>query len=341
MRSIAILATLAIIVLAVLIAGSPVYVVSEMEQVILTRFGKPVGKPAIEAGMKFKLPFVDKVNRLEKRVLDWDDEPVAMATKDKTFILVETYGRWRISDPVRYFEALRRGDERAALSRLSDILGSETRNAIAKHELIETIRSNPTREAEFDSSPAGKFGSRLRSIKVGRAKIEQQIVEAAKPKLMDQWGIELLDVRFKRVNYNPEVLKQIQNRMISERQQIAERFRSEGQGEAASILGDKERELLRITSEAYRKEQEIRGAADATATEIYAKAYNQSKDSAEFYQFLKTLELYKSAIGKDSTLVLSTDSDLFDLLKGLDARERRVQVPLSVPTELPLFLRPN
>lgn len=336
MRTVIAFALLLIVALVVLIAGSPFYVVSETEQVILTRFGKLVGKPETEAGLKLKMPFLDKVNRMDKRVLEWNDDPVAMATKDKTFILVDTFARWRISDPLLYYTKLR--DERAALSRLSDILGSETRNAIARHELIETIRSTPGREAEVDQSLKDAFAGRLRSIKVGRSKIEQQIAEAARSKLKD-WGLELLDLRFKRVNYNPEVLKQIQTRMISERQQIAERFRSEGQGEAAQILGDKERELLRISSDAYRKQQEIRGAADAQATEIYAKAYNQSREATEFYQFLKTLELYQTAVTPGSTLVLSTDSDLFELFKGLDAPQRRTQPAAGAAGELPLFLR--
>lgn len=333
MRTIIAFFIVLIVALVVLIAGSPFYVVSETEQVLLTRFGKVVGKPVTEAGLKLKMPFLDQVNRLDKRILEWNDEPVAMATKDKTYILVDTFARWRISDALLYFTKLT--DERAALSRLSAILGSETRNAIARNELIETIRSTPGREAEVDPSLKETFGAQLRSIKTGRAKIEQQIADAARGKLKD-WGIELLDLRFKRVNYNPEVLKQIQNRMISERQQIAERFRSEGQGEAAQILGDKERELLRISSEAYRKEQEIRGAADAEATEIYARAYNQGAESVEFYQFFKTLEVYKTAIGKDSTLVLSTDSDLFGLLKGVDAKKRTSAPPSNVPAPIPL-----
>ena len=299
------------------------YTVTETEQVIITQFGKPVGEPIRDAGLHFKIPFVQEVNRIEKRILAWDGKPNEMPTKDKTYIIVDTFGRWRIDDAKQYFLRLR--DERSAQSRLDDILGSETRNAIAKHELIEVIRTTkdrkPSGEATIvdDSEIAGDSGSIgvLYEITKGRAKIEEEIFTKAADKLTD-FGIELLDVRFKRINYNESVRKRIYERMISEREQIAERFRSEGEGEAAKIMGRKEKDLLRIESEAYKKVQEIRGEADAKATEIYALAYDQGEDSVEFYEFIKTMETYPQMLDNDSTLILTTDSDIFQFLKKIE-----------------------
>ena len=302
-------------VAAILLKGA-VYCVQETEQVIVTQFGKPVGEPVTEAGLHLKAPFVQEVNRIEKQILEWDGQRTEMPTKDKLYISVDTFGRWRITDPLEYFRRLR--DERSAQSRLDDILGSETRNAIAKHDLIEVIRTTKDREPLRDETleeiaeVAGQVGV-LQPIRKGRKLIEQEIKEAAKEKLA-QFGIELLDVRFKRINYNPSVVEKIYERMISERQQIASRFRSEGEGEAAKILGDKERDLSVIESEAYRKVQEIRGAADAQATAIYAKAYNLTPEARSLYEFTKTMETYREVVGPDTTLVLSTDSDLFRFL---------------------------
>ncbi len=297
----------------ILLLGSA-YSVNETEQVILTQFGKPVGGAITNAGLHFKLPFVQDVNRLEKRVMRWDGRPSEMPTKDKTYIVVDAFGRWRISDPKQYFLRLR--DERSALSRLDDILGSEIRNAIAKHELIEVIRTTKDRSAVSDEPLQGDHAtvSQLYPIKKGRTVVEREIFASAAPKVSD-FGIELLDLQFKRINYNPSVRERIYERMISERQQIADRFRSEGQGEAAKILGQKEKDLQTIQSEAYRKIQEIRGQADARATEIYAAAYNQSPESVRFYEFVKTLETYQTVLTNDTTLILTTDSDLFRLLK--------------------------
>lgn len=293
------------------------YTVSETEQVIITQFGKPVGEPVTAAGLHFKVPFIQEVTRIENRILEWDGRPNEMPTKDKTYIVVDTFGRWRVQDAKQFFLRLR--DERSAQSRLDDILGSETRNAIAKHELIEVIRTTKDREPVRDASlidAPGNIGV-LYPISMGRAKIEQQIFEKAAGKLTD-FGIELLDVRFKRINYNESVRQRIFDRMISERQQIAERFRSEGEGEAAKILGKKERDLLEIESEAYKRVQEIRGAADAVATEIYAKAYNQSSEAVAFYEFIKTMETYEQMLGDDTTLILTTGSDIFSLLKNIE-----------------------
>ena len=293
------------------------YTVSETEQVIITQFGRPIGEPVTSSGLHFKAPFIQEVTRIEKRILEWDGRPNEMPTKDKTYIVVDTFGRWRINDAKQYFLRLR--DERSSQSRLDDILGSETRNAIAKHELIEVIRTTKDREPARDSTLVGAPGNIgvLYPIKMGRAKIEQEIFEKAAGKLTD-FGIELLDVRFKRINYNESVRQRIFERMISERQQIAERFRSEGAGEAAKILGRKERELLKIESEAYRRVQEIRGAADAKATEIYATAFNQSSESVKFYEFIKTMETYSEMLDDNGMLLLTTDSDIFKYMKNID-----------------------
>jgi membrane protease subunit HflC len=241
-----------------------------------------------------------------------------MPTRDKLYISVDNFARWRISDPKAYFEKLR--DEGRALSRLDDIIGSETRNVIASHDLIEVIRSDKNRKPLRDDSltAANTNIGVLPPIQSGRNSLEDQILKAAQPKV-EAWGIELLDVRFKRINYKPGVIDKIYKRMSSEREQIADRFRSEGAGEAAKILGRKERDLLQIESEAYRKEQEIKGKADAQATGIYASAYNSSPSAADFYQFVKTLETYKKTLGKDTTTIFTSNSDLFRLFKHIDS----------------------
>jgi membrane protease subunit HflC len=310
-----------VIVIGFAIFMSAAYRVDETEQAIITQFGNPVGEPVKKAGLHFKMPFIQKVNMLEKRILEWDGEPTEMPTKSKTYILVDTFGRWRIADPLKYFKGLR--TERRAQSRISTIVGSETRSAIADNELIEVVRTTKDREANVDEEIAeadlsGKVGA-LRPIKKGRSALESRILEQAAPKLADI-GIELLDVRFKRINYNPSVQQRIFDRMISERQQIAERFRSEGQGEAAKIIGDMERELRKIESSAYRKIQTIRGEADAKATKIYADAYNQTPDAAELYDFTRTLQVYEEVLDAKTTLVLSTDSELFKLLKSSESK---------------------
>ena len=267
------------LVIGTYVLVSSVYTVNEVEQMIITQFGKPVGKPVTSAGLKIKVPFIQDVNPIDKRVLEWDGSPSDMPTKDKLYISVDLFARWRITDPLQYFLRLR--DERSAQSRLDDILGSETRNAVAKHELIEIIRTTkdrtPLRDALLtEAEKELKMGS-LVPIQKGRKLVEQEIFDAAAEKVR-VFGIELLDIRFKRINYNKSVRPKIYDRMISERRQIAERFLSEGNGEAARIRGNRVRDLNKIQSEAYRKVEEIRGVADAKATEIYAKAYNQSKE---------------------------------------------------------------
>ena len=304
--------------LGVYVAMSALYTVSEVEQVIITQFGKPVGAPVTTAGLKAKVPFIQEVNPIDKRVLEWDGSPSDMPTKDKLYISVDLFARWRIVDPLQYFLRLR--DERSAQSRLDDILGSETRNAVAKHELIEIIRTTrdrmPLRDALLTEAERRLDMGTLVPIQKGRKLVEQEIFTAAAEKV-DVFGIELLDIRFKRINYNESVRPKIYDRMISERRQIAERFLSEGNGEAARIRGNRVRDLNKIQSEAYRPVEEIRGVADAKATEIYARAYNQSPEAVAFYEFTRTMQSYQSIIGNNTTLVLSTDSDLFKFLKGM------------------------
>ena len=305
--------------IAAFVLFSAVYTVNEVQQMIITQFGKPVGEPVTTAGLKIKVPFIQEVNPIDKRVLEWDGSPSDMPTKDKLYISVDLFARWRIVDPLQYFLRLR--DERSAQSRLDDILGSETRNAVAKHELIEIIRTTKDRVPLRDSLLAGaqqeaKMGS-LVPINKGRKLVEKEIFDAAAEKVQ-VFGIELLDIRFKRINYNQSVRPKIYDRMISERRQIAERFLSEGNGEAARIRGNRVRDLNKIQSEAYREVEEIRGVADAKATEIYASAYNQSPEAVEFYEFTRTMQAYQDIIESNSTLILSTDSDLFKFLKGMN-----------------------
>jgi membrane protease subunit HflC len=304
---------IAVLVLIVLLfVTGTAYTVREDQQVILTQFGKEVGDPITEAGLHFKLPFIVKVNVIEKRVLAWDGESAQMPTRDKTYIQVDTFARWEISEPLVYFKTLR--DERSALSRLDDILGSETRNAVAKHDLLEVVRSTKDRKPEKTDLQTEQEAV-FEPIKIGRREIENNVYEIAKTKLEDI-GINLLDLRFKRINYNQSVAPQIYEQMISERQQIAERFRSEGAGEAARTMGKMEREVKRIESEAYRKIQSILGEADAESTRIYAEAYGGTPERESFYEFVKTLEAYDKILDENTTVILSTDSDLFKLLKG-------------------------
>ena len=318
-----IIAILIAALVAIVVISSSAYTVDETEQVFITQFGKPVGTPINsdpaqnDAGLHFKVPFIQQVNRIEKRTLEWDSPATEMPTRDKLYISVDNFARWRISDPKTYFEKLR--DERSALSRLDDIIGSETRNVIASHDLIEVIRSDKDRKPVRDAvlAEANPNINTLPPIQFGRHRLDALILAAAQPKVRS-WGIELLDVRFKRINYKSGVIEKIYARMASERLQIADRFRSEGSGEAAKIIGRKERDLLEIQSGAYRKEQEIKGKADAEATGIYASAYNSSPTAADFYQFVKTLETYNKTLGKDTTTIFTSNSDLFRLFKNIE-----------------------
>jgi membrane protease subunit HflC len=322
----------AVLVLFLILSGA-FYTVDQTEQVILTQFGQPVGDPITNPGLHFKMPFVQNVNSLDKRFLEWDGAPVAIPTRDKTYIHVNTFARWRIENPKLYFVRLH--DERSALSRLEDILGSETRNSIAKHDLIEIVRTDKDRQPLHDETlkggPTGTIGV-LPPIKFGRLKIEEEIKAAATQKLAE-FGIAILDFRIKRVNYNPDVLDRIYQRMISERLQIAQRFRSEGEGESARIAGQRDRDLNEIQSNAYRQVQQVRGESDAKATEIYARAYTQIPQAAEFYAFLKTLETYRKIFTKDSTMVLSTDSDIFALLKHAAGKPNASPIPPESPAK--------
>lgn len=315
--------TLILALVAVILIANSAYTINETEQVFITQFGKPVGDAINadpnknEAGLHWKVPFIHKVNRIEKRILEWDGPATDMPTRDKLYIQVDTFARWRITDPVTYYKKLR--DERSALSRLDDIIGSATRDRVAAHDLIELVRNDKERVPEKDESLAEGNSSIgvLPDIQYGRQVLTQQVLEASQPKVAD-WGIELIDVRFKRINYKSGVIQKIYSRMASERLQIAERFRSEGAGEAAKIIGKKERDLLKIESLAYKREQEIRGSADAKATQIYADAYNTSPLAADFYEFMKTLETYESALNKETSLIMTSDSDLFKLFKSFD-----------------------
>lgn len=325
MKSTTVILALLGAVLALFLFSVSAYSVSETEQVIITQFGQPVGGAINnrleenEAGLHFKVPFVQQVNRFEKRILSWDGPSDSMSTREKLTIVVDAFARWRIEDPLKYYQSLR--DERGALSRITDIVGSATRGVVAKHDLVEVVRSDKTRKLKLEQmTDLGEpvvATTQLPPIQFGRSVLEQEILTVA-AQSAKRWGIEILDVQLKRVNYNPAVSEKIHERMISERMQIAERYRSEGAGEAAKILGRKEKELREIESDAYRKVQQIQGEADAKATEIYAQAYNSSPSAAGFYEFLKTIETYKTALGKDSTLILTTESDFFKYLKSMN-----------------------
>lgn len=319
-NTIRIIITLFVIALAGVMTGTA-YIVTETEQVVVTQFGRPVGETVTQAGLHFKLPFVQKANRFDKRALEWDGPASEMLTKDKTFIVVDTFGRWQITDAKQFFLRLR--DDRTAKSRLDDVLGSATLATVANHDLIEVVRTSKDRIPATDGSLTEQGAeNELKPVVKGRVKLEEEIFTAAAETLKD-FGIRLLNVRFKRINYHPSVVGKIHTRMISERAQIAAGFRSAGAGEAARIIGTKERELKRINSEAYRKVEEIRGKADAEATSIYAAAYNQSSEAAEFYQFTQTMALFKESLSEDASVILSTDSEIFQYLKGANAERPR------------------
>ena len=304
-----------LVILVVLVLFNSAYIVQEPHQAIITQFGKPVGDPIMTPGLNFKIPFIQKVHRFEKRFLEWDGDPNQLPTKDKRFIWVNTYARWRITDPLLFFQRL--NNERGAHSRLDDIIDGETRNAIAKYDLVEVVRSTNRKPMATEVDADDEVT--MEDIEFGRDVIRLEILANSQDRTSDL-GIEILDVEFKRINYVVEVQRKVYERMISERQRIADRFKSEGQGEAFRIRGEKDRELLRIRSEAYKKAQEIKGNADAEATNIYARAYNRSADTRSFYEFLKTMEAYKTTLDKESMLVLSTDSDFYRFLKTSDSQ---------------------
>jgi len=300
----------AVAALALLVLSFSVYTVSETEQAIIVQFGRPVGGVIKDAGLKMKIPFIQVVHRFDKRWLEFDGDVNEIPTKDKKYILVDTYARWRIADPLRFFQAVR--DEIGAQSRLDDIVDGETRNAVASFDLIELVRStNRGFQVTEDLEGIGSAEA-LTKITTGRQKIAEMILKKAS-QITPEFGIELVDVRFKRINYVETVQQKVYERMISERKRIAERSRSEGLGRAAEIRGQKERDILEASSRGYKTAQELKGAADAKATTIYAKAYGKDP---ELYQFIKAMETLESSLDAQTTLILSTDSDLVRYLKG-------------------------
>jgi membrane protease subunit HflC len=298
-------------VLVVLLVLMSAYIVQEPEQVVVTQFGKPVGRPITTPGLKFRTPLIQTVHRFEKRFMEWDGDPNQLPTRDKRFIWVDTYARWRITDPLLFYQRLH--NERGAHTRLDDILDGETRNAIAKYDLVQLVRTS-NRLAERTEVAVGDE-TELVQIDKGRNDIRLEILANARLRASDL-GLEILDIEFKRINYVDEVQRKVYERMIAERQRIADRFRSEGQGEASRIKGEKDRELARIRSEAYRRAQEIKGAADGRATAIYASAYNRSADSKNFYEFVRTMQAYVTTMDSTSTMVMSTDGDFYRFLKS-------------------------
>lgn len=301
-----------ILILVGVVLSQSAYIIQENEQVVITEFGKPVGEAIAKPGIHFKVPFTQHVNVFEKRYMEWDGYPNQVPTKDKKFIFVDTYARWHISDPLQFFKRLT--NEKRAQSRLDDILDGETRSFIARNNIEEAVRTSNRTPLSSDTTLTVQDS--LQKIKVGRQKIQQQILKSAN-KQAKELGIEILDFRFKRINYVEEVRRQVYERMKTERKNIADKFRSEGQGEASRINGEKERELLTIQSEAFKTAEQIKGKADAEAAAIYANAYGQSTQSKELYGFLKSLETFKITFDKETSIILSTKSDLYKYLKSM------------------------
>ena len=299
--------SLIIVVFLLLLFGGAFFIVNESEQVVITQFGEPVDQPITQPGLNFKIPLIQKANYFDRRFLAWDGEPKQVSTRDKRFININTYARWRISDPLKYAQRL--FDETKAQNRLGAILEGATQNEIANHDLIELVRST---NREYISSGKDKDQNNKEVIERGRDALRAAILDLAEERTSDL-GIEVLDFQFKRINYVPEVRNKVYERMISERKRIAEEFRSQGAGESARISGQKDRDLKEITSDAYRRSQEIKGRADAEAANIYAKAYNKDPN---FYKFMKTMDIFKNALDKETTLVLSTDGEFLRYLNG-------------------------
>ena len=309
-------------VIAIVVAPSMFYIVQEGEQAVITEFGRPIGEPIFRAGLKMKTPFIQEVHRFQRRILEWDGSPNQITTKDKRFIRLDTTARWRINDALAFYQAL--GTEDSAQSRLDDIIDSAARDLVTGQLLIEVVRdSNHVIEMDLEEQDAEEGGGTaepLESIVVGREKVAQMILEKAQQGLPDKFGIELIDVRIKRINYVKEVQEKVFGRMISERKRIAAKYRSEGEGEAANINGQKQKELERIQSEAYKKAEELKGNADAEAIQIYAQAHGRD---SEFYAFLQTLDTYRTTTTENTKLFLSTDSDLFRYLKKSGIQNQR------------------
>jgi membrane protease subunit HflC len=315
MRALA--ALVVILFLAGILASQMLYTVDMTQQAVVTEFGKPVGS-ITEPGLHCKKPFIQKVTYFDKWLLAWDGDPNQIPTLDKKYIFVDTFARWKITEPLKFFQSVR--DVDTAQGRLDDIIDSAVRNQITQYNLIEAVRStNRTMFIELMEGAAGEQAAATDTIKTGREKITELIQDEASA-LLPQYGIELVDVRIKRILYEEDVLKKVYDRMIAERKRMAEQHRSEGEAEKAEILGKKERELKTISSEAYRESQEIKGKADAEATRVYAEAYNKDP---EFYSFLNTLEAYTESLREKTTVVLSTDSDFFKYLKDISAEEKK------------------
>ncbi len=299
-------------IIAVILVYNSAYIVDETEQVIITQFGRITGEPKKTPGIRFKIPFIQNANVFNKNLLEWDGDPGQIPTLEKTYIWVDTFARWKIVDPVKFFQTV--NNRFNAIGKLNDIIDPAVRNYITSYSLIEAVRKT-NRELGIDEIGLEDIKKDQRasySITFGREKITDGIMKQAQPKLA-QFGIELVDVKIKRINYVESVRKSVYDRMIAERNQIAEKFRSEGRGEARKIIGEKERDLKQITSEAYKVAQQIKGKADAEATKIYAKAYGVDP---EFYSFTRTLEIYNEALDDKNSLILSTNSEFLKYLKG-------------------------
>jgi len=304
----------AIIIGGIIVLTQSIYVVNETQQVVITQFGRPIGDAVTEPGLKIKTPFVQKANFFEKRYMEWDGDPNQIPTKEKKFIFVDSYARWHITDPLQFYKRLT--NERGAQSRLDDIIDGETRDQVASHSLEEVVR-NTNREADTTAKISIMIEDSLARIDVGRKRIQNIIQEKANEETKDL-GIEILDFRFKRINYVEDVRQRVYDRMKSERIRIADKFRSEGEGEASRINGEKERELKQIQSEAYKEAETIKGKADAEAARIYAGAYNRSSRSIELYNFIKSMETFQNTFDSTTTVILSTDSDLYKYLKSIE-----------------------
>lgn len=302
-----------VLVILLIVISSSTYIVNEKEQVVITQFGKPVGNAVTRPGVNFKIPFIQKVNVFDKRYLEWDGDPNQVPTKDKKFIFIDSYARWRITDPLQFYKRLT--NERGAQSRLDDILDGETRDYIANHNIEETVR-NSNREPVITDTITEPSTDTLVNIRVGREKIEKLILKTANERAADL-GIVILDFKIKRLNYVEEVRDQVFKRMTSERYRIADKFRSEGQGEASRINGEKERDLKSIQSTAFEQSEKIKGKADAEAASIYAGAYNQSALSKDLYTFLKSMETFEKTFDKKTSIILSTNSELYKFLKTM------------------------
>ncbi len=300
------------VLVALFFLSGALYIVDETKQVVITQFGQPIGRPIVSAGLHLKVPFIQHANYFEKRVLQWDGDANQIPTKDKKYIWVDTTARWKISDSLKFLQSVT--NEMGAHARLDDMVDSATRDYVTSHNLVEVVRNSNrliSARAKDISEDSNKSVEKLEKISVGREALTRGILAAAS-KIMPQYGIELVDVRVKRINYVKEVQRKVYERMISERKRAAEQYRSEGQGKRAEIEGLTTRELNSIRSEAYKIAEELKGKADAQAIKIYADAYN---NDPEFYGFTKTLDTYQNTIDKDSIIILSTDSEYFEYLK--------------------------